>query len=148
MNYKLIGYIQSGVVIDHIPRGKVWKVAKIIKIKNKNTRISLADNCGSKKIKGGKGLIKIENFYPSDKELNLISIIAPNATIITIKNGIVDNKRKVELPDVFKEIIFCPNINCISNQKKEKIKSLIYFKEGKFKCHYCNSFFSEVNLEE
>ena len=43
-NGKIIGYIQDGIVIDHIPRGNVWEIAEILGVNNLEIgRTSLGD---------------------------------------------------------------------------------------------------------
>jgi aspartate carbamoyltransferase regulatory subunit len=139
----IIGRIENGVVIDHIPKGKVWQVVEILKSEFKFARVSLADNCESNKILGGKGLIKIENFYPSSKELNLVSLVAPQATITILREGVIVDKKKVEIPNVLNGIIICPNHNCITSQLCEKILPKIFYKGGIFSCYYCEKKFEK-----
>ncbi len=142
----IIGKIENGVVIDHIPKGKVWKVFEILKNGLSFARISLADNCESHKLLDGKGLIKIENFYPSAKELNLVALVAPQATITILKFGEIIDKKKVKIPEKLEGVIFCINSNCISRNGSEKVMSKIFFKEGVFTCHYCKHTFLEKDV--
>lgn len=142
----IIGKIENGIVIDHIPKGKVWQVVELLKDELKLARISLADNCNSNKILGGKGLIKIENFYPSTKELNLVSLVAPEATITILRGGEIIDKKKVEIPCVLNGIIKCSNSNCITCQENENIESKIFFKEGIFYCYYCEKQFGKDKI--
>ncbi|MEN7982422.1 MAG: aspartate carbamoyltransferase regulatory subunit [Nanoarchaeota archaeon] len=142
----IVGRIENGVVIDHIPKGKVWQVVEILKEELKLARVSLADNCVSNKILGGKGLIKIENFYPSSKELNLVSLVAPEATITILRGGNIIDKKKVEIPKILEGIISCSNSNCISSQENENIISKIFFNEGVFSCYYCEKKFGKDKI--
>lgn len=144
--HRIIEPIENGVVIDHISQGKVWKVAQILRVGAQTQRVSLADNCESIKMPG-KGILKLENFYPSDKELNLISLVAPEATVSLIEMGIVSSKRKVILPPVLEGIVPCGNHNCISNQLNEKIFSKIYFRNGRFLCHFCRYGFNREEIK-
>lgn len=143
----IVGRIENGIVIDHIPKGKVWKVVEILREGLKSARISLADNCESNKILGGKGLIKIENFYPSSKELNLVSLVAPQATITILREGQIIDKKNVEIPSVLNDILLCSNSNCISRQEKEGISSKIFFQEGIFSCYYCEKKFGKEDVK-
>jgi aspartate carbamoyltransferase regulatory subunit len=143
----IIGRIENGIVIDHIPNGKVWQVVEILGEGLKHARISLADNCDSNKILGGKGLIKIENFYPSSKELNLVSLVAPQATITILRGGEVIDKKDVKIPEKLEGVISCSNANCISRQKKEKIISKISFNDGIFSCYYCEKKFAKEDVK-
>jgi len=142
----IVGRIENGVVIDHIPKGKVWQVVDILKEELPLARVSLADNCNSNKILGGKGLIKIENFYPSSKELNLVSLVAPQATITILRNGMIIDKQSVKIPNILDGIILCSNSNCISSQGNEHVIPKIFFKEGVFSCYYCEKQFSKDEI--
>lgn len=150
MTEKTIGFIENGVVIDHLPPKAVWKVVKILKIENQeNGRVSLGDHYSSSKI-GEKSFIKIEGRNLTDYELNSIALVAPEATISAIENGIVKNKRKAQIPEKLGNLITCPNANCISNDSAEKIKPLIEYKDNRFICHYCRNEFGiedvKINL--
>ena len=141
-----IGYIDEGVVIDHIPTGIVWKVARILEVDSKiKGVVSLGDNYDSKKL-SRKGFLKIEGKILSEYEINLVALFAPEATISVIKGGKVESKKKASIPEILKNIVFCGNSNCISNDKEEKIEPLLYHKENKFKCHYCEHEFSRAQL--
>ena len=142
----IIGKIENGIVIDHIPQGKVWQVVEILKEGLKLARVSLADNCTSNKILGGKGLIKIENFYPSSKELNLVSLVAPQATITILRGGEIIDKKSVKIPEKLSGVIFCSNANCISRQENENVASKIFFKEGVFSCYFCERKFGKEDV--
>ena len=142
----IIGRIENGIVIDHIPKGKVWQVVEILKEGLKLARVSLADNCESNRILGGKGLIKIENFYPSSKELNLVSLVAPQATITILRGGEIIDKKSVKIPEVLEGVILCSNSNCISRQENENLISKIFFKDGIFSCYYCEKNFGKGNV--
>ncbi len=143
----VVGRIENGIVIDHIPNGKVWQVVEILKEGLKLARVSLADNCTSNKILGGKSLIKIENFYPSSKELNLVSLVAPQATITILRGGEIIDKKSVKIPDKLEGVISCSNANCISRQKNENIISKISFEDGIFSCYYCEKKFGKDEVK-
>jgi aspartate carbamoyltransferase regulatory subunit len=142
----IVGRIENGIVIDHIPKGRVWKVVEILKDAITLARVSLADNCSSNKIIGGKGLIKIENFYPSSKELNLVSLVAPEATITILRGGEIIDKKRVEIPSMLKGVINCANPNCISSQANECVTPKIYFKDKMFSCYYCEKKFGKDRI--
>jgi aspartate carbamoyltransferase regulatory subunit len=144
---KIIRYIREGIVIDHLPPGMAWKVAEILGLDKQNEgRISLGDHHRSGKLGGEKSFLKIEGRTLSSYEMSLIALVAPNATLNVIKEGLVYEKKNVKLPDLLKGILQCPNINCISNQEKEKIIAEIYCKGEKFICHYCGQSFSREDF--
>ena len=139
---QIIRYIQNGIVIDHLPPGMAWKVAGILGLdKQKQGRISLGDHHRSDKLSGSKSFLKIEGRDLSDYEISLIALVAPKATLNIIRHGEVHGKKDVKLPEVLKGIVRCPNLNCVSNQEKEKITPKIYVKNNTFLCHYCRQGF-------
>ncbi|MFH1326582.1 MAG: aspartate carbamoyltransferase regulatory subunit [archaeon] len=143
MNDKqIIRYIQEGIVIDHLPAGVAWKVAKILSLdQQKEGRISLGENHASENLQGMKSFIKIEGRSLNLYEMDLIALVAPNATLNIIRDGVVFEKKQAKLPEILKGVVKCPNLNCISNQPHENILSIIYHREGGFSCHYCGQSF-------
>ena len=45
----------------------------------------------------------------------ILALIAPNATLIIIKDYEVVEKRHLSIPDTIKQIVKCINPNCITN---------------------------------
>ena len=149
MNERVIGYIENGVVIDHIPVGKVWDIVHLLNIDSLKDpgRISLGDGFESNKI-GKKGMLKIEGISLTEYQLNLISLIAENASLSIISNGKIVNKIKTKIPNILKDVIKCPNVNCISNDDHEKVIPIIIYSAEKsiFSCHYCTKDFNKKSL--
>ncbi len=65
-----------------------------------------------------------------------------------IRNYEIERKFKVTPPEMVEGILSCPNSMCISNTKREPIKSRFYIKfEEKgltAKCHYCGRKISDL----
>ena len=144
---KVIGYIENGVVVDHLPPNLVWRVARILKADGQKLgRISLGDHYVSQR-RGEKSFIKIEARELSSEELNLVALIAPEATISVIRNGVVVDKKQAMTPKVLQNIVFCANLNCISNDPSQKVTSKINYSDEKFSCHYCEASFGREGLK-
>jgi aspartate carbamoyltransferase regulatory subunit len=144
---RIMGRIENGIAIDHVPLGKIWKIAELLGIgKEREGRVSLGDGYESSKV-GKKGVLKIEGATISDYQLNLIALVAKDATVSIIINGEVKKKIKAEIPDILRGVVKCPNPNCISNDKHEKIEPFVrYNSEKGFNCHYCNREFGEEEV--
>jgi len=135
--------IKEGTVIDHIRPGTALYVLKILKITGREGNIiSVAMNVPSGKLKEGhKDVVKIENRELDPNEINVIAIIAPNATISIIRDMKVVNKMRVSLPDELHDVdIQCINPRCITNSN-EPVKN--HFKVIKkepleIQCLYCH----------
>ncbi|KQC09771.1 MAG: hypothetical protein APR54_00245 [Candidatus Cloacimonas sp. SDB] len=131
-----VNAIKNGTVIDHIKAGTGLKVINILKLKQSDV-IMLGINLKSNKI-GKKDILKIENRELTHDEVNIIALIAPNATLTIINNYEVTQKQSLMMPKIIKELIVCPNPKCITNL--ESITSrfeLTEEKTGTIRCGYC-----------
>jgi len=78
--------IENGTVIDHIPTPMALKVVEILGIGSGGV-FTIGVGFQSKRLPGGKDILKIENRVLSRNETDIISLIAPNATINIIREG-------------------------------------------------------------
>jgi aspartate carbamoyltransferase regulatory subunit len=138
--------IRDGTVIDHITAGQALNVLKILKIVGKSDAVvSVAMNVPSRKM-GRKDIVKIEDRELVAGEVNMIALIAPNATINIVREYGVVGKSNVVLPNRIEGIIRCANPNCISNTN-EPIVSRFIVQIGdvpKFRCFYCERMTKDV----
>ena len=146
-----IGYIENGTVIDHIPSESTLDVVRILGLDSrKDLRASLGWGLDSGSL-GKKGVIKIQDRYLAPDEYNLVALVAPNATINTIKDGKVSRggKIKSEIPKRLEGIVCCTNANCITNDENEQVLSLINYnsKSEKFTCYYCEHNFRREHVK-
>ena len=154
----LIRAIKHGIVIDHIPSEKVFAIVEILKLKEYSERITVATNMPSSSL-GRKGIIKIEEKILEEKELNNISLLAPNVTINIIDNYEVVEKSKLEKLDKVIGLMKCDNPKCISNHENIETK-FIRIKENsenldennleeksKYKCFYCEKVIVEDEIQ-
>jgi aspartate carbamoyltransferase regulatory subunit len=141
----LVRRIKEGTVIDHIRSGEALRVLQILGITGKDGEIvSVAMNVPSSKI-GKKDVVKVANRFLKPEETDKLSLVAPQATVNLIKNYKVSEKRKVELPRVFKGLLKCPNPTCISNAPGEPIVPTIDVIDREMpllKCRFCQRLFS------
>ena len=154
----LIRAIKNGIVIDHIPSEKVFAIVEILKLKEYSERITVATNIPSSSLRR-KGIIKIEEKILEEKELNNISLLAPNVTINIIDNYEVVEKSKLEKLDKVIGLMKCDNPKCISNHENIETK-FIRIKEDsenlnennleekeKYKCFYCEKVIFEDEIQ-
>jgi len=87
----IVSKIRDGIVIDHIPVGRALMVLRVLRLRGGEGRIALVMNVESRRL-GRKDIVKIEGKELGDDELNLISLIAPTATINVIKDYAVVKK--------------------------------------------------------
>jgi aspartate carbamoyltransferase regulatory subunit len=128
--------ISDGTVIDHIPATRALKVIDILGIENEGI-LTIGIGFSSKKM-GKKDIIKIENKYLGKDETDRISLIAPDATINIIKDGKLKEKRRIERPDTYIDIVKCRNPNCITQSPGVKTKfRVVKSSPLTLRCHYC-----------
>ncbi len=141
-----VSAIENGSVIDHIPAKSVFNIVKILDLRNDTNPITIGTNLESKKL-GLKGIIKISDKFFRPEEINKIALFAPEATLITIKNYIVVEKKTLELPKKINGFVKCINPNCITNHDNVLTKFNVL--EGKgvnLKCVYCEKITAEKNI--
>ena len=135
----IVSKIKDGTVIDHIKAGKGKKVLDFLRIDDKYPEIViLLMNVSSKKI-SKKDIVKVENKFLKQEEVDEIALIAPNATANVIKNYKVVDKLKIKLPKVVEGILKCPNPKCVSNMNEPLTTKFRVEKEEPvtLRCFYC-----------
>ncbi len=141
--------IKNGTVIDHIAPNKAIQVLKILNLPEKDVKLTLAMNISSKY--GSKDLLKIENRELDSKELDKISLIAPDATINIIRDYKVVSKEKVRVVDNLKAIVKCTNPNCITNNSDEPITTkfnVVNKNPITLRCYYCERLIESEEIEK
>ena len=150
-----INSISNGIVIDHIPSEKVFAIVEILKLKEYSERITVATNMPSSSL-GRKGIIKIEEKILEEKELNNISLLAPNVTINIIDNYEVVEKSKLDKLDKVVGLMKCDNPKCISNHEnietkfirvEEDLNENNLEEKTKYKCFYCEKIILEDEIQ-
>jgi aspartate carbamoyltransferase regulatory subunit len=140
-----IAKINTGIVIDHIPAGTAFLIYKVLDLnalaRETGDIIAVGINFESRSL-GKKDIIKVENLRLNRDMLNVVSLIAPHATISRIENGSVMEKHKVEIPSSVGDIVICPDRFCITNH--EQVSGKFHVVETSpltLRCHYCESEF-------
>ena len=141
-----VSAIENGTVIDHIPAKNVFQVIRILGLDNFDNMILFGTNLESKKY-GTKGIIKVSNKFFKKEEINKIALVAPQATLIVIRDYKVVEKKTVEIPDEVIQIVKCFNPNCITNHEKVVTKFTVISKDDlKLHCHYCEKNTDKKNM--
>ena len=142
----IVSALENGTVIDHIPSKSVFQVIKILGLETHANQILFGINLESKKF-GNKGIIKVHNKFFKKEEINKISLVAPSATLIIIKDFKIIEKTQVQIPTYVEGIVKCFNPNCITNAEKVVTKFyLVPDEELKLRCHYCEKITVKKNM--
>ena len=120
---------------------------RILGLENYNDEVLIGNYLHSKKF-GRKGIVKIKNKFFDKDEVNKIALVAPMASIITIRNYAVVEKIKAEIPDHIDHIIKCMNPKCITNYEQITTRFDVVDKENlKLRCHYCEKFTTKDTMK-
>lgn len=141
-----IDKISKGTVIDHIDAGYALTILGLTGLDESKNLITIGVNVSSKKYQT-KDIIKIENVFLNETQMQQISILSPNASISLIENYKVIEKKKVKIPKIIKKLILCVNQTCISNSDEPINSEFLVLEEKplKIQCVYCERIYK---LEE
>ncbi|KGN77588.1 aspartate carbamoyltransferase [Porphyromonas gulae] len=143
----LVAAIRNGIVIDHIPPTKLFKVATLLQLDDLDKRITIGNNLRSRS-HGSKGVIKIEDKTFEEEELNRIALIAPNVRLNIIRDYEVVEKRQVEVPHEIVGLVRCPNPKCITNNELMQTRfRVIDAEQCTLRCDYCERKLSNERIE-
>ncbi|MGN1085381.1 MAG: aspartate carbamoyltransferase regulatory subunit [Lachnospiraceae bacterium] len=135
-----IGGIQEGVVMDHIVAGGAMDIYRYLELEKSDACVAIIKNARSN-VMGKKDIIKIEG--PIDIDFDILGVLDPNITINIIKNGVIAEKRKLNLPERVTNIIRCKNPRCITSIEQElphRFK-LTDRAHAIYRCEYCEQKF-------
>lgn len=129
--------IKNGLVLDHIKPGAGVKIFRYLNLGTDENEVALIINAKSNK-NGKKDIIKIENTKEID--FTVLAILSPGITINEVKNEVIVNKIKPQLPKEIENIIKCNNPSCITKEEKylEHVFLLVNEEKGSYKCQYCD----------
>lgn len=143
-----VSAIRSGTVIDHIPSENTFRVFQILNLEHAKDQVYMGTNLESKKL-GKKGIIKISGKFFEPAEINKIALVAPDATLIEIKEYVITKKGKIILPDTIEKIVKCVNPKCVTNNQNIETKfNIITDYHGRMKlfCHYCEKTMAQEDI--
>ena len=134
----IIDPIKNGIVIDHIKAGKGKEIYDFLQLDELNCTVALIKNVPSKKT-GKKDIIKIDEIINID--VDVLGYMTPEATVSIIKDGKICDKRKIELPEMLKNVIKCKNPRCITSVEQgiEHIFKLTDKENKVYRCIYCET---------
>ena len=110
----LVEAIRDGIVLDHIPSDKLFKIVALLHLEELTTPVTIGNNLQSVRHKR-KGIIKMADHFFSPKDVDKIALLAPEVHLNVIRDYQVVEKRKVTLPVEVRGLVRCPNPKCITN---------------------------------
>ncbi len=133
-----IDSIKNGIVIDHIEAGKGMEIYNLLGLDTLDCAVAIIKNVNSSKM-GKKDIIKIDSII--DLDMDILGYVAPNATVDIIENEKLSEKKKMTLPEVLTNVIYCKNPRCITTTEQElpNIFKLTDKKQHVYRCIYCEA---------
>jgi aspartate carbamoyltransferase regulatory subunit len=106
-----------------------------------DSAVCLLMNVPSEKL-GKKDIIKIENVV--DIDLTILGILDPNITINVIKDEVIVEKKKFELPERVENVLNCKNPRCVTSIEKyiDHVFYLVDKEKGEYRCMYCDEIYT------
>ncbi len=137
-----VSKITEGTVIDHVTGGQALNVLAILGIDGSGgEEVSIGMNVPSERL-GRKDVVKVEGRELSQDEVDVLSLIAPAATINIVRDYDVVEKHRVERPGEVVGVLQCPNRNCITT-KDEPVDSRFAVLDEGVRCAYCDTIIRE-----
>lgn len=137
-----VSKIRNGTVIDHVEGGQALNVLGILGIDGSGGEtVSIGMNVPSDRL-GRKDVVKVEGRELSQSEVDVLSLIAPEATINIIRDYAVVEKLRVDRPTDVVGLLSCPNHNCITNDDEPVESKFAVVSEG-VRCTYCGTMIRE-----
>lgn len=133
-----IDSIINGIVIDHISAGKAMTIYKLLGLDALDYRVALITNVSSGKM-GKKDIIKIDGDIVVDTDI--LGYVDPGATVNIIKDEMIVEKKKLELPEKLVNVISCKNPRCITSTEQELPQIFLLTDKEKrvYRCRYCET---------
>lgn len=137
----LVEAICDGTVLDHIPSDKLFKIVALLQLEQMTTPITIANNLESAHCER-KGIIKMNDRFFSEKELNKIAILAPSVRLNVIRGYDVVEKKNLSLPSEIIGLVRCSNAKCITNAEPMTTRFAVMQDETTqraiLECQYCS----------
>lgn len=142
-----VSAIKNGTVIDHIPPQSLFKVIRLLDLESISSSITIGNNYTSNRL-GAKAIIKIEDKFFEDDEINKIALIIPNVKLNIIKDYEVIDKKVVAVPQKVIGLVKCMNPKCITNHEEIRTRfDVIDSNKIDLKCVYCEKITDYNNIE-
>ena len=130
--------IRNGIVIDHINAGRAMEIYTLLGLDSLDCSVALIKNVPSRRMVR-KDIIKIDSDF--DLDINALGFVDPKVTVNIIRDGVVAEKKRVQLPKELVNVVFCKNPRCITSTEQEldHVFRLTDSSKGVYRCIYCQT---------
>lgn len=138
-----VGKLENGFVIDHIKAGRCMDIYNYLGLGKLDCTVAIIKNAKSNKM-GKKDIIKIDGGLDL-VDLDILGFIDNEITINIIKDGVITEKKALNLPHTVTNVITCKNPRCITQIEQELDQVFILTDEANhvYRCRYCESKYME-----
>ena len=133
-----IDTINTGVVIDHITAENGMRLYELLDLGSLDCSVAIIKNVDSRKM-GKKDIIKINADIAID--FDVIGYVDPGATVNIIRDSVIVEKRKIDMPEHLTNVIRCKNPRCITSTEQEldHVFRLTDREDKVYRCIYCEA---------
>ncbi len=130
--------IQNGIVIDHIAAGRGMKLYDLLGLSASSVPVAIMMNVTSAK-QGRKDIIKIDGDIPLN--LDVIGYVDPGATVNVIRDGVLQEKKRIGMPERLENVIRCKNPRCVSTTEQELPQVFLLTDRAakEYRCAWCET---------
>ena len=133
-----IDSIKRGIVLDHIKAGRSMDIYKSLHLDELECSVAIIKNVKSNAM-GRKDIIRIDDNITID--LDVLGYIDPGITVNIIEDGVIVEKKHLELPERLTNVIRCKNPRCITSVEPglDQIFRLADKTRQIYRCIYCDA---------
>lgn len=130
--------VRNGIVLDHISAGKSMKIYELLGLDKVKSCVAIIQNVKSEKY-GFKDIIKVDEVI--DLDFDVLGYVDSNITVNIVKDGKLEKKYHMALPEHLKGVIQCKNPRCITSVEQEIVHEfrLVDREKGVYRCIYCDA---------
>lgn len=130
--------VNTGVVLDHIQAGKSMQIYNLMHLDKLDCCVAIIQNAESEKY-GFKDIIKVDGDIDLDYEV--LGYVDENITVNIVKNGKLEKKVHLDLPEKLTNVIKCRNPRCITSVEQElpHVFKLTDREKKVYRCVYCET---------
>ncbi|MBJ8325814.1 aspartate carbamoyltransferase regulatory subunit [Streptococcus pacificus] len=130
--------IKTGIVLDHIKAGKSMEIYDLLKLDKLSCGVAVIQRVMSTKF-GRKDIIKIDEDIPLN--VDVLGYVDSNITVNRIKEGKLEEKVHLSLPETLTDVIKCKNPRCITSIEQEIVQQfkLVNKEQKVYRCVYCDA---------
>lgn len=143
-----VGKIEEGFVLDHIKAGQSLAIYHHLQLDKMDCTVAIIKNAKSDKM-GKKDILKVECDI-NMLNMDVLAVIDKDITVNVIKDGVIVEKKELQLPATIESVFSCKNPRCITSIEQElpQIFFLADESRGLYRCRYCEEKFDKRQLSD